>query len=141
MSTVFDTIREKIETYLAANWDEEAQCPIKWPNEPFADHEQTAYVQYNLNYSDVHRFTLTGTPTAGQRQLGLVTMQIFVREASGTGTAMELADDVRDLFNEVDLAMGDGTFIRFDAPSINVVGNSSPGWWQVNVDCPFEHVD
>jgi hypothetical protein len=66
------------------------------------------------------------------RHPGLVVVQVFVPIQSGTRGGRALADQVASLFRSVTVS---GIFFR--TPSLQRVGDTSDGWFQMNVNVPF----
>lgn len=66
------------------------------------------------------------------RRAGVITVQIFVPAASGTGLALELGDTVRDIFEGLTLSS-----VIFRATSLNRVGLDG-AWLQYNANTNFQ---
>lgn len=66
------------------------------------------------------------------RRVGVVTVQIFVPAASGTGLATELSDSVIQIFEGITVSG-----VIFRATSLNRVGLDG-AWLQYNATTPFQ---
>jgi hypothetical protein len=66
------------------------------------------------------------------RRAGVVSVQIFVPAASGTGLAMELGDTVKTIFEGLTVSG-----LIFRATSLNRVGLDGP-WLQYNANTPYQ---
>jgi len=122
--------RTAIENRLAAGW---STTPIRYENVPFK--EPTApYVALFILDGEGLQISL-GTP-ALRRWPGLIKMQIFVQQDSGTQLAKAYADSLGALFDRAQFSSGNSGTIRCRVPSTTEVGITN-GWYQLNVTIPF----
>jgi hypothetical protein len=107
--------------------------PIVWGNVPFA--EQTGpYVALFILDGEGHQVSL-GTP-ALRRWAGVIIVQIFVEQDTGTKLARQYADTIGAIFDRAQFSYGSSGTIRCRIPSITPVGIEN-GWFQINVEIPF----
>ena len=66
------------------------------------------------------------------RRVGIISVQIFVPAASGTGLAQELGDTVKEIFEGLTVSG-----VIFRATSLNRVGIDGD-WMQYNANTPFQ---
>lgn len=66
------------------------------------------------------------------RRAGVISVQIFVPAATGTGLAMELGDTVREIFEGLTVSG-----VIFRATSLNRVGIDG-AWLQYNAQTPYQ---
>ncbi len=126
----FEDAAKAIESRLQANW---STTPIKFENAPFAE-TTSAYVALYIRDGEGNQVSL-GTP-ALRRWPGLIIVQVFVPENTGTRKAREYADDIGPIFDRVQFSSGGSGTITCRTPSIDVIGLKF-GWWQVNVTVMF----
>lgn len=93
-----------------------------------------------LNIEDANSFWASmGSPGSNvERNVGLVTMQIFVLSGEGEGQALELADQAKAVFRSwQDTASG----VRFVVPPYARQVGVDGKWYQINVLAPFRFDD
>ncbi len=71
------------------------------------------------------------------RTLGIVFLQVFTVEEGGTRDAFVAADLLADLWDAKTIAAGAGT-VLFRAVGVKKVGRTPDGWYQSNVQAPFQ---
>lgn len=139
LASLYDDIRSTLEGYLATNW---TGTPIVYPNSRKTIVGQ-AWIRPTVIYSDAVRVLITGSRDDGEEQIGLLIVQIFVPQGTGTGEAFRYAGEIRDLFKEKRIPFSSGSdSLEMGVPKVEDVGESEEDtWYQVNVECPFEHID
>ena len=119
-----------IETRLAAGW---TTTPIRYDNAPFP--ETTApYVALFILDGDGNQISLGAV--ALRRWVGLIVLQIFVPQDTGTRLAKGYANTLGALFDRAEFPVENGGLIRCRVPSIAEIGIRN-GWNQLNVTIPF----
>lgn len=119
-----------IETHFDTSWA--ARTPINWDNDnatPVGDHVAFTIIhdfstESNLGNAD-------GTTTI--YRTGLITVQVFTRQGTGTETSRQLSLEVSQILQ----GFRSGS-LRLKAATARQIGSDEQGFWQVNVDVPFE---
>ena len=122
--------RQAIESRLAAAW---TTTPIRYENVPFAQ-QTTPYVALFILDGQGDQISL-GTP-ALRRWVGIIVVQVFVPQDTGTQLARSYADTIGAVFDRAQFSSGSSGMIRCRIPSVTVVGITN-GWSQLNVTIPF----
>ena len=122
--------RKAIESRLAAAW---ATTPIRYENVPFAA-PSTPYVALFILDGEGNQVSL-GTP-ALRRWTGIIIVQVFVPQDTGTQIAKSYADTIGAIFDRAQFSSGNSGTIRCRVPSVKSIGITN-GWNQVNVSVPF----
>jgi hypothetical protein len=126
----FDDAAKAIEARLAAAW---TVTPIRYENAPFK--ETTApYIALYVLDGEGHQVSLQAAPL--RRWVGIITIQIFVPQDTGTRVAKGYANTLGAIFDRAEFSSGASGLIRSRIPSIREIGILN-GWYQVNVDVPF----
>lgn len=89
----------------------------------------TEWVRVNILNPDNRQISLGSNPYF--RYLGLLIFQIFIKPNTGSGRAMEIADQITTLFRGQTISG-----MTFKPPVIDPVGESG-GWYQINVSAHF----
>lgn len=119
-----------IEGRLSSNW---LTTAIKYEGAPFTE-PTAAYVAIFIRDGEGIQISL-GSP-AVRRWPGIIMLQVFAPEMTGTRKAREYADSLGAIFDRVDFSSGNSGLITCRTPSIEVIG-ARDGWCQVNVTVPF----
>lgn len=122
--------RNAIESRLAANW---TTTPIRYENVPFRE-TVGPYIALFILDGEGEQISL-GTP-ALRRWPGVIKIQVFVPQDTGTKLARTYADILGILFDRAQFSSGNSGTIRCRVPSILHVGVTN-GWDQINVTIPF----
>lgn len=124
-----------IRTLFNAGWGN--TTPVAYPNEPFTSPKDTAYAVLSIKADDAFQIEL-GAPGPGVtfRQPGLIFVQIFTPADEGNNAALALADTAAAIFRRQSSTIVDGR-ILYRAPSIDTIGITKEGWFQVNVVIPY----
>jgi hypothetical protein len=127
----FEATRVAIESRVQTNW---TTTPIKFENVPFKE-TKDAYVALFILEGEGQQVSL-GTP-ATRRWPGVIIIQVFVPEDSGTKLAKTYADALAAIFDRVQFSSGNSGTISCRIPSVETVG-AKDGWHQTNVTVPFK---
>lgn len=127
----FRDAAQAIESRLQTNW---TATPIQFENVPLAE-PGAAYVALFIRDGEGVQISL-GTP-ALRRWPGIIILQVFVPERTGTRKAREYADALATIFDRAQFSSGASGVISCHTPSIDTVGTRD-GWCQVNVTVPFQ---
>lgn len=126
----FSDERKAIESRLAAAW---TTTPIRYENIPFAE-RSTPYVALFIGNGEGTQVSL-GTP-ALRRWVGIIMIQIYAPQDSGTNLSKSYADTIGAIFDRAQFSSGNSGTIRCRIPSIQNIGVTN-GWNQLNVTVPF----
>lgn len=128
----FEDERRAIEGRFGDNY---SATPIKWEEHPFDVVEGTPYVALTILSGKGHQASLGGPNSALQRYAGVIQIDIFTPEDSGTKTAKQHADTIEAIFHHVQFSAGNSGTITTRLPWIHKMGVKD-GWHRfvVNVD-------
>lgn len=126
----FEATRQAIEARLAANW---TTTPIKFENVPFVETVDPYLALFILD-GEGNQITV-GDPVV-KRWTGLILIQVFVPQDTGTKLARTYADSLGALFERQTFSAGASGTIRSRIASIQSIGVKD-GWYQINVTVPF----
>jgi len=121
---LFDQCRVDVETEIQANWNE---THVVYENEELKYADE--YIRPAIIYGESNQVTLG--PSGTHRRLGVLVIQIFVKENTGTRRIKFLADTLTPLFKSVKLGI-----IQFESPTLIRVGQNN-GYYQENFQVPF----
>ena len=127
----FAAERQAIEARMAANFN---TIPVRYENAPFRE-IKTAYCALFVRRGDGHQITLGPVPQLN-RWAGLIIVQIFVPEDTGTHAAAGYADSIADVFRRQEFSVTGSGLIRCRVPNVQEVGTRN-GWYQMNVTTPY----
>ena len=122
-----------IEQYFDTRWA--ARTPINWDNDnatPSGNH-----VAFTIDH-DRSVFHNLGNEGGGQtyRREGLITVQVFTRQGTGTEDSRALAFQVQQILEGYRNAS-----LLIKAGVVRKIGEDGNGFWQANVDLPFEYLE
>lgn len=131
MPSALDSAVRALETRLVAAFP---TTPIAWPNVEFQAPTGACYLRPWVLWGTGTLFTMG--PTRSNRVIGLYQVNIYSPLALGAGVATTLGDQVRDVYNRVDLGL-----VRCDAPSGPVALEVEPPWYGLAISIPFAVVE
>ena len=122
-----------IEEYFDTQWA--ARTPINWDNDnatPSGNH-----VAFTIDHN-LSNFANLGNEGGGQtyRREGLITVQVFTRQGTGTEDSRALAFQVQQILEGYRNAS-----LLLKAGVVRKIGEDGNGFWQANVDIPFEYLE
>lgn len=127
-----------IRTLFATEWkaargyvEEEFAARVAWPGVPFTPPD-AEWVRFNILWGDGFVQTMGGPGLGTNELVGVVSIQLFVKPGSGSGALEGYCDDVREIFNRVEVSG-----VRFEAPSGPRPPQERDGWLQGTVDVAF----
>ena len=127
----FEQERQAIEERLASNY---TALPIRFENAPFRE-TSTAYCALFIRRGEGRQVTL-GDGAQHHRWTGLIIVQVFYPEDTGTAAALQQATTIGDIFRRQEFSVSGSGLIRCRVPSIETVGVRN-GWFQVNITTPY----
>ncbi len=125
----FDTLRQDIEQRMVDNWAENAT--VEYENLPFDKPSNVEWVRLTVTTGQGETQGIAGS-TVTVRDTGMVSLQVFAPEGTGTKTSKALVDAFIAIFEH---ARFNG--ITTYTASVSSVGNDGYGWHQTNVTVPF----
>lgn len=137
-TTCFD-IAQAMGSRLKDNW---TATDIQRPNQDFAPGDADAWISWSNRLADSYRFVIGPARQKGVMMKGLFIIEIFVKPNTGSGLAMEYADDLRDLFEEIQLIVNSGE-LELMVPRAREIGPVSINevkWWEVMVEIPWRYL-
>lgn len=126
----FASAAKAIEVRLAANW---TTTTIKYEAVPFTE-TRSAYVALFIRDGEGSQISL-GT-TALRRWPGVIIIQVFVPQDTGSRTARGYCDTLAAIFDRVQFSVDASGTITCGTPSVQIIGTRE-GWFQMNVSVPY----
>ena len=132
----FDDERKVLEKRFKTLWPTLGNTRIRWENAPWDEPKKDlTWVAFTLVTTDGNLIGIA--ENALSRYGGLVIIQVFQKERTGTGLANRLAGQVADIFRRLEICEDQSGLLRFRIPSKVTVGLNN-GWFQINVNCPYD---
>ena len=126
----FKTTQRDVETRFAAQWTE---TPIAYENVDFTKPSNASWVRLTIIDGSGKPYGIMGS-TGQAVDNGLISVQVFVPEGTGTQEAKRLADEILPIYQDTRFS-GIVTYIA----TVNTVGVGN-GWHQTNVTIPYKRV-
>ena len=131
-AAVHAAIRQRFETQWAGATD------VQYPGVDFKINGDNSWVRLNIADAAANWASMGDPGNNIERNLGQVTIQIFVLAGVGEGVALGLADNARAVFRSwTDAASG----LRFEVPPYARQVGVDGKWYQINVVAPFRFDD
>lgn len=133
----FELNEVQVSSLIEHHFDEQwaARTPINWDNDnaaPTGNHVAFTIIHATAGYSNLGN----GDGTSTSYRTGLVTVQVFTRQGTGTETSRDLSLQARQILE----GFRSGS-LRLKAGVARQIGEDNNGFWQANVDVPFEYYD
>ncbi len=136
----FATIAAAIRSRFNTQWG--STTPIAWENVNYTPVTGTPWVRLTILPATArHAGLAVGSSATGNRRYregGLVVVQVFTPENEGDGESATLAEAAAAVFRGVTASGIRYSGPRGEAPRIRTVGEDGEGWYQRNVEVPFE---
>jgi len=142
-ATITDSIEKTLESYFKTNFSPAVSISVAYPNMDLDTRELNVWARFKVIWTSQTREVITGSVSSGQRQRGMVAVQVFVQRGTGPGTARRACDHIMTLFNEVRVPISSTDKIVFQNPwslEVQGTGENEGHWYQRNVYAPFEHL-
>ena len=123
----YQTIRQAIESRLAANW---TTTDIAWDNVAYTPTAETPFIRLIIDEVDSRQITL-GTDSPCHRITGLIHIMVLVPTNTGTNTARGYCDSLASIFRNADFSG-----IKCQSPRIRRIGDIGEHY-QYSVLIPF----
>lgn len=131
--TEFEDERATLQGYFNTQWG--TTSAVKWPNQKFDEGAQVApWIAYTMLSGDGTQVSLGDR--ALHRHGGLIIIQVFQKELTGTKEQRLLAGKVARIWRRKEFTLPGGAVITFRTPFPKEVGRTN-GWEQLNVYCPY----
>lgn len=132
----FQDERKAAATWFETYWVDGAnpRTKVKWPNHRWQEPKEESWVAWNLVDGDAIVAGIAELMLA--RYSGLVIVQVFQKENTGTDEARQLADRVAEIYRFKEICVDDSGLLRFRVPFVTTPP-AKDGWFQMNVNCPF----
>jgi hypothetical protein len=121
-----------IEQHFDTSWN--ARTPINWDNDnatPSGPH-----VAFTIDHSLSNRISMGNGGTETVLNEGLITVQVFTPQGTGTEQSRLLCDGVTQI-----LSGFRKNSLHLKSAVRRKIGEDGNGFWQVNVDIPFEYME
>lgn len=125
MALTFQSVVAAIETRMKANWTETG---LAYENVDFTPPTNESWVKIHVIEGDSVKHDLI----TRVRSIGLVDIQIFTPLLGGAQEARRLAGLLMPIWNRAQVGG-----IMFRTPSVQRVGDTKDGWYQVNFSVPY----
>lgn len=95
-----------------------------------------AYVAIQIEEFSGEQASLGQSPVL-HRYLGIITLQVFVPERTGSNLANQYCDTLDTLFRRAQFSLNNSGTITCRTPTKRTVGTKA-GWYQVNLVIPYQ---
>lgn len=130
----FQNERSAIEARFADNWTGTSADRVKYENLPFNQPKSGAWVALTIRDGMAQQASISSRPL--NRYPGIIVVDIFVAENTGTDEARRLADLAADIFRNVQFSAGSSGTITTRVPYVTAVPPRN-GWFQLSVTANF----
>lgn len=124
--------RRAIETRFSANY---TSTPVRYENLSFVQPDNASWVSLMILSGEGGQASLGGS-SAIHRYGGVIQVDVFTPENSGTQAGRALADTVEAIFRQVQFSLGNSGVIHTQTPWVTNLGVED-GWYRLVVTCPF----
>ena len=130
----FEDERRAIEARFADNF---TATPIKYENVPFDAPDDAAWVALSMSGTRERGAVKMGLK-AGEfnRYPGVIRVDIYIPEDTGTAVARQHADTIRAIFKDQKFSAGSSGVITTRAPRYETLGVEN-GWYHGRVTTPY----
>jgi hypothetical protein len=135
----FDAHRAAIVAHFEDNWrkpdDVAPLFPVEFENRPIPAQSGT-WCRLAVRFGERDNASVG---TEHQRTVGILFLQVFVKEGQGTGDARKAANRMAESFDNVQLPVGNPAtgWITFRPANFTTVGKTGDGWYQYNITAQF----
>lgn len=125
-----------IRTRFATLWPH--ADPVQYPAVKFTPPDNGPWVRLAITDADANWASMGDPGNNILRNVGQVTVQIFVLSGEGEGVALQRAESAMSIFRKwTDATTG----LRFEVPPYARQVGTDGKWYQVNVVAPFRYDD
>jgi hypothetical protein len=127
--------RAAIAGRFSSNWSGTTADRIRWENQKFRQPESGAWVSLSIRNGEARVAGISANDPLN-RYLGIIIVDVFVPEDTGTDTARTLADAAAAIFRNVQFSAGSSGTITTRVPSIFPAGTRN-GWYQLSMSVRY----
>lgn len=131
----FQDTRRAIESRFANNWTATTTDRIKYENVPFEQPTSGTWVALTILTGAAGIAGISTTPL--NRYAGLIQVDIFAAEKTGSDASWALADSVSTIFRHKQFSAGSSGTITSRVPGVQNMGVEN-GWHRLVVSIPFQ---
>ena len=133
----FAAERKAIEERFLTQWALSTKSAVVtlFENSAISPPTEEPFVALYIRSGAGQQISLGSSPL--DRYDGLIIVQVFVPEETGTQEAREIADVVETIFKRQSFSSGAGGLIRCRLAALDPMGNKA-GWLQSNVSIPYQ---
>lgn len=131
----FQDERVAIEAQFANNWTGTTADRIKWENQKFEQPKSGSWVALTIRNGEARQASVNSRPL--NRYPGIIQIDVYVPEESGTDTARSLADSAASIFRNVQFSYGSSGTITTRVPYLVTLGVTD-GWHRVVVTVNYQ---
>lgn len=130
-----ETARAAITELFKAGWvgTLAAAIPVEYPNQKFKQPTAGHWARFSLQFGGRDSVAIGNTRT---RQVGILTLQIFAPEETGTATVYKAADLFAAIVDTKQLTPATGLLVEFENAGTNGPFSAN-GFAQLNADVAF----
>jgi len=133
LAAVHSAIRLRFENEWP--WDD---TPVQYPQVKFTPPDNGPWARLAITDADANWASMGDPGNNILRNVGQVTVQIFVLSGEGEGLALQRAESAMSIFRSwTDATTG----LRFEVPPYARQVGTDGKWYQVNVVAPFRYDD
>src|SRR3954468_14462128 len=100
MSSNLSAVTKALYTYFNTEWAD--TTPICWPNASFIAPTDEPWIDVRISWGDGEGVSMA--PTNRNTLVGVLYVNCYCVEDEGQGEMMDVSDQVRDLFNRIEVA-------------------------------------
>lgn len=126
-----EVIRAAITGRFATQWG--TASPVQYPNHAFKTPENAPWARLSIAQADRYDAAIGAGLV---RDIGVVYLQLFAPDESGSKALMDLADLFCSAFDNVSLTSG-STALQFHRVKIAQIGKTTQGPYQVNASVDY----
>lgn len=128
-----EAITRRLVNSLAAS--QFASVRVKYPNQLFDEPQNELWASFNILWGDGVQASI-GEPSV-DRYVGLIQLDIYQPDNSGTKASNDLADYFSKLFRRYQIKPSPNNALTFRTPSLFFLGNTNRGFITTTVRVPF----
>lgn len=108
---------------------------IAWPNVNYKP-DNSDFCRITVQHFDGDQITLAGVGNRDFRYFGLITVQVFTETQSGVNSALEYAEQIKDIFEGKHI---ENIWLRKSRVNDIGIDSDNPQYYQVNVLVDFQY--
>lgn len=132
MST--EAARAAIAARFQAGWTGPGALPVEYENLHFKPPEGAPWCRFSIQWGERDSVAVGGTR---KRQVGILSLQIFMPETGGTKAATVATDKLAEIFDSAQIVAGPGLVVTFDQVGGPEQAGTRTGYQQQNAAVSF----